>query len=390
VGKNLLKNPELAGIIITVRDVTERIRVEQQGLFHTSLLDHLRSAVIALDTEGRIVYWNNFAWKLYYRTPEEVLGKSIFEVVVPPPNRDRYEEVLQAVRESGYWEGELPLWRGDGTIFPASATIAAVRDRRGALIGYVGAAIDITERKEAEEHLRVSREQLRQLAARYQSVREAERHRIARDIHDDLGQQLTVLKIDLFHIAKELSAKPASRKIVSRIKSTMGLVDSTIESVRRISAELRPSVLDDLGLAAAIEWQLQQFQSRTRIRCSFHRPDDDLPLELDRSTGVFWIFQEVLTNVARHANARELKVAIKREDGALVLDVQDDGRGITRKQIADPTSLGLLGMRERALGLGGELSVRGVRGKGTRVSLRVPMAGPKGSGVEDSRQEPPA
>lgn len=384
VGKNLLENPEVAGVVITARDVTAGVQAEQQALFHTSLLDHLRSAVIALDIEGRIIYWNNFAWKLYQWTPGEVLGKRIVEVTMPPPNRSRYEEELRAVQTTGYFEGEFPMQRRDGTTFPALLTIATVPDRRGMLIGYVGVAIDITERKEAEEHLKASREQLRQLAARNQSVREAERARIARDIHDELGQQLTALKIELFQLAKDLGGKPSARESVPGIKSAIGMVDSAIESVRRIAAELRPSALDDLGLPAAIEWQLQQLQSRTRIRCAIHRTDEDWTLEPERSTGVFRIFQEILTNVARHAHATAVQVGIKREGGCLLLDVQDNGRGITPKQITAPGSLGLLGMRERALRLGGELSVRGVRGKGTWVSLRVPLAGPDGNHAENT------
>jgi PAS domain S-box-containing protein len=374
VSKSLLENPEVGGVVISARDVTGRLREEQQALFHKTLLNHLRSAVVALDTEGRIIYWNNFAWKLYQWAPEEVVGKRLLEVTIPPPHRDMYEEVLQTVRTTEYWEGEFPKRRRDGTVFPSFLTGASVRGREGDLLGYVGVSMDISERKEAEERLRASREQLRRLAARVQSIREAERARIARDIHDDLGQQLTALRIQLFRLVRDASAKAAAPKLVASIRSTIGLVDNSMESVRRIAAELRPSILDDLGLVAAVEWQLQEFHSRTRVRCVIDRTDENLLLEPERSTGVFRIFQEVLTNVARHAHAREVKVSIKRKGGCLLLDVQDNGQGITRQQITAPGSLGLLGMRERALRLGGDLSVRGVRGKGTRVSLRVPLA----------------
>jgi PAS domain S-box-containing protein len=383
VGKNQLGHPDVAGIVINARDVTTRVRAEQQELFHASLLDHLRNAVVALDTEGRIIYWNSFASKLYQWGPEEVLGRALLEVTIPPPNRSQYEDVLRAVQTTGYWEGEFLKQRRDGTTFPALLTIAAVRDRSNTLIGYVGVAIDITERKQAEEDLRASREQLRQLAARDQSVRETERSRIALDIHDELGEQLTALKIDLFQLAKHLSGKASTRELVPNMRSTIGMVDSAIESVRRIAAELRPSVLDDIGLVAAIEWQLHKFQSRTRIRCAVHQTDEELLLEPERSTEVFRIFQEVLTNVARHANATAVNVGIKREGGYLLLEVRDNGRGITKQQITAPGSLGLLGMRERALRLRGELSVRGGRGKGTWVSLRVPVAGGEVNCAED-------
>jgi len=379
VGKNQLDNPEIGGIVITAQDITELKRADQQALLRTSLLDHLRSAVIALDMEGRIIYWNSFASKLCHWTPEEVLGKNIREVTIPPPNRGRYEQVIGAVLKTGYFEGELPLLRRDGTTFPAVLTVTAVRDRRGLLIGYAGVAVDVTEQKQAEEHLKASGEQLRQLATHNQSLRETERARIARDIHDEMGQHLTALKIDLFHIAKDLKGKGARQEAARNIESAIGLVDSAIQSVRRISAELRPSILDDLGIASAIEWQLQEFQSRTRIRCAIRRPDEDVPLEPDCSTQVFRIFQEVLTNIARHANASAVRVGIKQENGHLVLNVRDNGKGITQQQIMARGSLGLLGMRERALQVNGELSIRGLRGKGTSVSLRVPISRQKGT-----------
>jgi PAS domain S-box-containing protein len=372
--KNQLENPEIAGIVITVRDVTERIRAEEQALFHTTLLDQVRSAVFAVDTEGRIIYWNSFACKLFQWTPEEVLGKNIRDVAIPPSGRSQFDEVRQAVGETGYFECERPMLRRDGTTFPALQTVAAVRDRLGHLIGYVGVAIDVTERKEVEERLRAFQEQLRELAARNQSIREAERTRIARDIHDELGQQLTALKMDLFHMAKDLSSKADCEKLALNMKSTIGLVDSTIQSVQRISSELRPGILDHFGIAAAIEWQLQEFRSRTRIRCTITRPEDDVPLQRDCATAVFRIFQEVLTNIARHANASAVRVVIQRENGHMVVTIRDNGKGITKQQIAAPGSLGLLGMRERALHWGGELTVRGDSGKGTLVSLRIPIA----------------
>lgn len=231
--------------------------------------------------------------------------------------------------------------------------------------------MDITERKQAEEDLRTSREQLRRLAARLQSVREAERTLIAREIHDQLGQMLTALKIDLSQVAKKLAG---DGHLLEQIRSTSELVDTTIRSVQRISTELRPGILDDLGLPAAIEWQAQEFQSRTGIRCRTTRLSNEITLGRTLSTAVFRIFQEVLTNVARHAGARTVKVRLQQKAGILTLKVNDDGRGITEKQITDTKSLGILGMRERALMFGGELDIQGIPGKGTTVSLQIPIA----------------
>jgi PAS domain S-box-containing protein len=293
-GRNLLENPEVAGVVITARDVTERVRAEHQGLFHTSLLDNLQSAVIALDTEGRIIHWNNFTSQLCRWAPTEVLGKSILEVTIPLPRGDRYKEELKALQLTGHFEGEVLIQRCDGTTFPALLTVAAVRNRQRALIGYVGVAIDVTKRKEAEDQLKASREQLRQLAAHRQSMRETERARIARDIHDELGQQLTALRIDLFQLGKHLSGKAVAWKLVPNVVSAVGMVDSAIESVQRIAAQLRPSVLDNLGLAAAIDWQLKEFRSRTRIRCTIHGTEEDWSMDPERSIGCSGSFRKFL------------------------------------------------------------------------------------------------
>jgi PAS domain S-box-containing protein len=384
IGKNLLGTPEIAGVVITMRDVTERVIAGKQALFRTSLLEHIRTAIVALDTEGRIVYWSKFAQTLGQWTPEEVLGRRIVELGVARSDRDRCDELLQEVQSTGRCKGEISLPRRDGTTVPGLLTAAEVRDRQGKLIGYVGAVVDITEQKESEKKLNAVCQQLRELAARTQTVREAERKRIASNIHDDLGQQLTVLKLELFHIQKKLSRKSVGPEEIPSLQSAIDLVNSTMESLRRIGAELRPSALDHLGLADAIEWQLQQFQSHTRIRCSITRTEEQLPLEPERAIEVFRVFEEILANVARHAHANAVEVDIKRDRGNLIVEVHDNGKGITKKQIADPGSLGLLGMRERARRLAGELSVQGVRGKGTRVSLRVPIARQKGKCAQDS------
>ena len=226
------------------------------------------------------------------------------------------------------------------------------------------------ERKRAEEELRRSREQLRALTAYLQSVREEERVKIAREIHDDLGQSLTALKMDLSWLKGRLSE---DRSLQQKAETMMDLIDSTIHTVRRIAAEARPAVLDNLGLTAAIEWQAQDFQKRTGIRCELKRTLNDLQLDQNIATTFFRIFQETLTNVARHAKATELEIGLEEKQNNLILEVKDNGRGITEEQVCGSNSLGILGMRERAFLLGGELQIRGVPGKGTTVTVRIPL-----------------
>ncbi|HSB72340.1 MAG TPA: sensor histidine kinase [Candidatus Methylomirabilis sp.] len=234
----------------------------------------------------------------------------------------------------------------------------------------------IVEQKEAE--LRNSREQLRALARRLQSVREEERSRIAREVHDTLGQPMAALKIDLTWLASRVPADEATWH--EKFRTTLALADSTIRSVRQIMTDLRPSLLDDLGLVAAVEWEAHEFQRRTGIRCEFvsDQPEPALPSEI--GTAVFRICQEALTNTARHADATRVSIRLEQESEFLGLSVADNGRGITDGEIAAQTSLGLLGMRERALLLGGQLSIVGRPGEGTTVTLRLPLPMSNGGG----------
>jgi signal transduction histidine kinase len=230
---------------------------------------------------------------------------------------------------------------------------------------------EVAERRRAEERLLASEENLRALAARLQSIREEERTRIAREIHDELGQALTGLKMDLTWVARRVPS--TQKQLAEKMKSMFPLIDDTIQSVRKIASLLRPGVLDQLGLSAAIAWQARDFQMRTGIRCKLDMPQDAADgMDADRSTAVFRIFQELLTNVARHANATRVDVSLKLDPGELVLEVRDNGRGIEEGSLRSGNSLGLLGMRERAAAFGGTITVTGMPGGGTRVTVRMP------------------
>jgi PAS domain S-box-containing protein len=246
----------------------------------------------------------------------------------------------------------------------------------GYLLRAWGTQRDETERKLAEEQINRSRQQMRALATHLQSVREKERADISREIHDVLGQGLIGLKIEISRLNRMLSesvGEGVRHSINERFKDVIRLLDENITAVKNISTELRPRVLDMLGLSAAVEWQCQEFERRTRISCSCHLPDDDTQFGAQQATALFRIAQEALTNVARHALAKHVVVELKVIDAGARLIVRDDGKGLTEGEVSAPGSLGLLGMRERAEMLGGKLTVEGDPGRGTVVCATIPL-----------------
>jgi PAS domain S-box-containing protein len=300
-----------------------------------------------------------------------------FEEAIEEPTRTVHPEDLSRVMEkwlvvkatSEAYEDEMRLRRADGEYRWFLVRTVPLRDERGNIVKWFGISTEIEDRKQAEKELHRSFEQLRALTARLQRVREEERAKVAREIHDELGQALTAIKIDLASLVHELSPEQTRQ---FRRESIMKLIDETIQTVRRISTELRPGILDDLGLVAAVEWAAEEFEARTGTRCEISLPGADLTLDPEHATALFRIFQETLTNVARHANATEVSVRLAKENGDVSLEVRDDGKGISEGQLSAASSLGILGMRERALLLGGELTINGVPGKGTTVRVRMP------------------
>jgi PAS domain S-box-containing protein len=282
------------------------------------------------------------------------------------------EKWLRAMAAGEPSEDELRLRRADGEYRWFLVRTVPLRDEMGNIVKWYGSSIDIEDRKRAEKELYRSFEQLRALTARLQRVREEERAKVAREIHDELGQALTAIKVDLASLIYELSPKQEQQS--RREESIMTLIDETIQSVRRISTELRPGILDDLGLVAAIEWAAEEFEARTGTKCRLELPHDDIVIDQERATALFRIFQETLTNVARHANASQVDVRLAGARGSLILEIHDNGKGIGAEQLSAGSSLGILGMRERALLLGGEFAISGARGQGTTVSVRIPEA----------------
>lgn len=247
-------------------------------------------------------------------------------------------------------------------------------DNEKRFAGVIHVVSNITKLKQSEKELRNSRKKLRNLASHLLSVREEERAVIAREIHDELAQLLTSLKMDLFLLEKKL---PKGHKSAHEInKSMLETVDVTISTVKRISSDLRPRLLDDLGLIAAIKWHARRLQDRTGIVCEVIRNSDISNLDQKCAITIFRIFQEALTNICRHANATKVKTTFKKTDCKLLMEVSDNGRGITEEQISDTQSLGLIGMRERVNLLKGKVEINGIKDKGTTVTIEIPLVKP--------------
>jgi PAS domain S-box-containing protein len=249
--------------------------------------------------------------------------------------------------------------------------VEPLRDRDGTIKGAIKLSIDITERREAEVALADSREQLRRLSSALNHLQEAERRRIAREVHDELGQRLTSLRLDLDLLRNEWCGG-ALEQANARITAMFGLIDETLGTVRRVATALRPAVLDDFGFRAALEQELASLRKRTGIATTSSFCPDDLAVDADRATALYRIVQEALTNIARHAGATLVDVHIEASSDDLCAEIMDDGRGITAEEIDSRTTLGLLGMRERANALGGSVIIEGSPGRGTRVLVKIP------------------
>jgi signal transduction histidine kinase len=232
-------------------------------------------------------------------------------------------------------------------------------------------ARESAERRTIEEDLLRSEERLRAFTARIESAREDERTRVAREVHDDLGQALTGLKMDLSWLEKRLPDE--AQEAAGRMKSMLRRVDATIQSVRRISSALRPQVLDDVGLVGTIAWQAGEFQIRTGIRCKVKLPAEEPDMVPARATAAFRVLQEALANVARHAGATRVEISLRVDADHFILKIADNGRGVSEAELLDPKSLGLIGIRERAFLLGGRVDIEGGPGGGTTVTLSIPQ-----------------
>ena len=308
-------------------------------------------------------------------SPEELLGMTPAQFFAHdiPMAKARWREFF----DSGYLHTETDERRLDGTPMRIEGDYMLIHDERGRIAGHFGIQRDITDRHFASEQVRVAAEQLRALASRLQQVREEERTEVAREIHDELGQALTGLKLDIAWMKNRL---PRNHAMMEQCASVIERIDQTLTAVRRIATELRPSILDQLGLAAALEWQGQEFRARTGIDVTTEIVVDDALIPDKLGSSAFRILQESLTNVLRHSKATHVAIRLERTPSLLTLEITDNGVGASPTYLNGTRSLGVIGMRERALACGGEFSIAGTPGKGTTVLLRVPLATDGGGG----------
>lgn len=340
---------------------------------YRDLYDHAPDMYHSVNRDGIIIDCNETEAQMLGYRKEELIGRPIADFLTEESRKTYNREFSTLTDHKALYGLEREFVRKDGSTFTASLNVFIETDETGALVRTKTIARDMTERNRVEQELRRSREDLRSLSAHIQSAREEERGAIAREIHDELGQVLSKLKLDLSWLKKRLA--PEQKPLVEKTDIMSDLVDSTIKTVQKISSELRPGVLDYLGLAAAVEWQAKEFRDRTGIPCTTAIAPDISVEDKDISTAVFRIFQETLTNIIRHAGASWVEVDLKQEDGMLMLRVRDNGAGIPRGNISDPESFGIMGMRERARHLGGSVDITGEPGKGTTVSVRIPLDG---------------
>lgn len=340
-------------------------------------MENIREVLWLTDpATGDILYVSPAYREIWCRDPASVDQTSLLETV----HRDDRTRILAALSKqmTGQFDEEFRIVRPDGSVRWIRARAFPIRNEKGEVYRIAGVSEDVTEHRQAEDELRSSREQLRALSARLQSSREEEGRRIGREMHDELGQALTGLKLQLASLEKEVVQLRPSGRILEMIPKMAQLISGTLDTVRRITADLRPPELDDLGLLAAIRWQVHEFQARTGVACTFRGTRVPIALDVNASTALFRMVQEALTNVARHAGARHARVTVRTHDGQLKVEVADDGRGITEAERLSAHALGLLGMRERIELVGGRMTIRGTPGQGTTVSACVRFSGRRG------------
>jgi PAS domain S-box-containing protein len=375
--EQIVINDELCNIFLH-RDITERKRAEEELRMSEEKFGKVfRSSPVAIVItrldNGKVIDVNEAATRFYGYERNEIIGRSMLEldVWVNPQESEALADEIKRAGSVAEREYQFRTRQGEVVIGHYSGELIEVHGEECLL----SVLSDITERKQSERELINSREQLRALSESLRRAKEEEGLRISRELHDELGSSLTSLKWSLMSLDKIYSEEAGAAingKRQTKIEEMVGLVDGTINTVRRISSELRPSVLDDLGLVSAIEWHAQQFQKNTGIICHFDSLVENVDLTREQATTFFRIFQEALTNILRHAQATEVNILIEM-DGEFRLEIWDNGRGITDTEKLGISSLGLLGMRERAYSIGAKVEITGNVGIGTRLIIRLPL-----------------
>jgi PAS domain S-box-containing protein len=364
----------------TQQNITERKHVDEELRFENEILAHIVESVhlVRVD-DGAIVYTNQRFDSMFGYHPGELVGKHVSIINAPGEKTPEAvaNEIIRSLKQAGgVWSGEVHNIRKDGYSFWCYANVSRFKHPQYGEV-WISVNRDITERKKTDEEISKSHEELRMLANHLQNIREEERNHLAREFHDQLGQSMTAIKMDLSFLLRTISdeKKDVQRKlIVEELQSMQKLVDETSQLVWTIIMELRPQMLDDLGLVATFEWEAQQFESRTGISCEFKSSAGDIQMDSKKSIALYRIYQEALTNIAHHAKATVVKSVLRRDKEVLVLEIKDNGCGITFDKQSKPKSFGLIGMRERAMALGGQLEISGIAGEGTTIIVRLPLS----------------
>ncbi|MBB5423426.1 PAS domain S-box-containing protein [Paraburkholderia atlantica] len=325
-------------------------------------------AIFMLDPAGRVTSWNPGAQRIKGYTPEEIIGQHFSKFYTPEdiaagkPARE-----LETAAAVGRAEDEGWRVRRDGSRFWANVVVSAVHDASGALLGFAKVTRDMTERMRLAELERAS-----QVSTHVQIARENEQKRIARELHDDLGQRLTALKMSVALLEAKLNKQADTEPLAAHTQELQKQIDWMAASLRRIAADLRPPLLDDLGLAAALDWLAEDFTKRYNVRSSVHLEPAEPVCGEFAATALFRIVQEALTNVARHAKARRVRIDMTCAGPIVSLDIEDDGVGVALDQPQGTSSFGLLGIRERVRQLRGNVSFTSSPGQGFRISIQIP------------------
>jgi PAS domain S-box-containing protein len=363
-------------VSMLVRNVAERERAEtkvrSEKMFSNTLIQTSPIFFVAISPEGKTIMMNDEMLRVLGYTQDEVSYKDYISTIVPEPEYDLYKkefQKLEKLNEATHTESHVLTKNGRELLIDWYSRPIFTEEGNLDFIFRVGT--DITQRRHFEDELKKYQEQLRSLNIHSEQVRERERTRIARELHDELGQLLTVLKMDLAYLDRKLDHN--DKKLGNKISDMKERVDTTLNALKRIMTDLRPSMLDNLGLVAAIEWQAEDFQEHTGIECELSVEPEDVYIDPGISTTVFRIFQETLTNVARHAHATKVTVDLEKRGKEIRLIVQDNGIGISQEKIADSKSYGLIGIRERVTYRGGDVWLTGRQGRGTTVSVTIPL-----------------
>jgi len=368
---DVTSSDEIGSLASTFRKMTAELQKTMVSKAYVdNIITSMMDSLVVVDLSGNIQSVNKALCSMLDYNEEELLGQPVQKIF--GEDYPFEEERKYLMKHEHFRNSEITYFRKDGMKIPVLFAGSVIYDTSRNIQGLVYVALNITERKLAEAQLQESRGKLRNLLAYLQSVREHERTAFAREIHDELGQSLTALKMDLHWVRNKYKD---NAPMVSKVQSMLKLIDRTIQTVKKICIELRPGVLDDLGLTAAIEWQAREFQNRSGIRCDLFFNPEEIVLDTNRSTAIFRIFQETMTNVARHAEASRISVSIEQRNSHLIMEVRDNGKGIKEEEIFHSESFGLIGMRERALYLGGEFQISSCSdgGGGTTVIVSIPL-----------------